>query len=265
MKKILVALDNSPIAKSVVAAANTFGDLLGLEPEALHVQTDGVLTAAGAAESAGTPLRIVTGNVIERLVESGRDESVAALAVGARGAPATDRPLGSSAAAIATGVLKPVVVVPPNAEPPARFQRVLVPLEGTVSTSLAPLEMFELADGAELDVVAVHVHDPRSLPAFTDQPQHEQEAWTREFLHRYCPWGLREVRLETRVGRRGEVVPLVAEEFDCDLIVLGWARQLSAGRAPVIQQTLARSNRPVLLIPVRVVHGARRSAVAAVA
>ena len=263
MKKILIALDNSPSAKALIAAARAFGDLLGLEPEALHVQTDGVVTAAGAAEAAGVPLRTVTGPVIERLVESGRDESVTALAVGARGMSTADRPLGSTAAAVATGVLKPVVVVPPNADPPPVFQRVLIPLEGTESTSLAPLEMFELADDAELDVVAVHVHDPRSLPAFTDQPQHEQEAWAHEFLQRYCPWGLRTVRLETRVGSRGEVVPLVAEEFDCDLIVLGWARELAAGRAPVVRQTLVRSNRPVLLIPVRVVHDAGRGAVMA--
>ncbi|MEX2613508.1 MAG: universal stress protein, partial [Gaiellaceae bacterium] len=89
-----------------------------------------------------------------------------------------------------------------------------------------------------------------SIPAFTDQPQHEVSAWMREFIQRYCPWGVGTVRLETRVGRIGELVPLVAEECGCDLIALGWSRQLSADRAPVVRETIQRSHRPVLLVPV---------------
>jgi hypothetical protein len=161
--------------------------------------------------------------------------------------------------------MKPVLVVPPDADPPPALRRVLVPLEGTVSTSRAPHQIFELASSAELDVLALHVHEPRSLPAFTDQPQHEHESWGREFLHRYCPWGLRSVRLETRIGRRGDLVPLVAEEHDCDLIVLGWAQALTAERAPVVRETLARSSKPLLLVPVRTVRSARETAHAAVA
>jgi hypothetical protein len=151
-----------------------------------------------------------------------------------------------------------VLIVPPDSDPSPVFRRVLVPLEGTLSTSLAPLEIFELASGAELDVLALHVHDRSSIPSFTDQPQHEQEAWAREFLHRNCPWSLGTVRLETRVGRRGEVVPLVANECGCDLVVLGWTQELSASRAPVVRETLSRARQPVLLVPVPVVHEGRR-------
>jgi len=99
-------------------------------------------------------------------------------------------------------------------------------------------------------VLALHIHDERSIPSFTDQPQHEQSAWAAEFVRRYCPWGIDEVRLETRVGRIGELIPLVAMESSCDLIALGWSQELSSDRAPVVRETLARANLPVLLVPV---------------
>jgi Universal stress protein family len=95
------------------------------------------------------------------------------------------------------------------------------------------------------------VHEEEVIPAFTDQPQHEQAAWAREFLERFCRWGVGTVRLETRVGRSGELIPLVADECGCDLIALGWAQELSSGRAPVVRETLERSHLPVLLVPVR--------------
>jgi hypothetical protein len=53
------------------------------------------------------------------------------------------------------------------------------------------------------------------------------------------------------VGRSGELVPLVADEHDCDLIALGWSQELAPGRAVVVRETLQRSRRPVFLVPVR--------------
>ena len=41
MKKILVALDASPAARSVVGSALALAELLGAEVEALHVELDG--------------------------------------------------------------------------------------------------------------------------------------------------------------------------------------------------------------------------------
>lgn len=251
MKRVLVALDNSPAGKPVVAGGLALAALLDAEVEALHVQVDGSRTARHAAESAAVPFRTLTGPVVERLVEAGEVEDVVALAMGARGTSAARRPLGGTATAVATALVKPVLVVPPGADTSPTFRRVLVPLEGTLSTSLAPRAILALAAGAEIDVVALHVYDQDSIPAFTDQPQHEQRAWAREFLLRYAPTGLRQVRLETRVGRSGELVALVAEECGCDLIALGWSQELSSGRAPVVRETLERSRRPLLLVPVR--------------
>jgi nucleotide-binding universal stress UspA family protein len=250
MNKVLAALDNTPASASVLASAQALASLLGSDVEALHVQTNGHRTARRLAEAAGIPFRLVTGTVVERLVEAGEAGDVVALAVGARGTSASPKPLGGRASAVATASSKPVLVVPPDGDPAQRIERVLVPLEGSVSTSLAPRWLFELAGGAAIDVVALHIYDEDSIPAFTDQPQHEASALTREFVQRYCPWGIGEVRLETRIGRIGELVPLVAEQCGCDLIALGWSQQLSSGRAPVVHETIQRSHRPVLLVPV---------------
>ena len=177
MKKVLVALDNSLAGKSLLAAAGTLAALLDAEVEAVHVHTDGERTARSTAEVAGIRLRTTTGPVVERLVEAGGASDVVALAIGARGMPSGRRPVGGTASAVASVLPKPVMIVPPDAVPREAFRRVLVPIEGLVSSALAPRWLFEPAREAGIDVLALHIHDEESIPAFTDQPQHEQPAW----------------------------------------------------------------------------------------
>ena len=251
MTKVIAALDNSLAATPVLTTATALGDLFGAAVEAMHVRVDGDGdVATSAAERAGVPLRVLEGGPVERLVEAVNAEAdVAALVLGARGTRLGKRPLGATALAVATAVARPVVVVPPDAPHPDRMHRVLVPLEGTTSTTVAPRAVMELAGDTSIDVVVLHVQGEDSLASFSDQPQHEDAAWADEFLARYCPWGVGEVRLELRVGRRDEVVPGVADEIDADLIVVAWSRELAAGRAPVVQAVLAHTV-PVLLVPV---------------
>lgn len=250
MKKILVALDNSLAGKALLAAARTLAGLLDAEVQAVHVQTDGDRTARSTAEAAGIPFQAMRGPVVERLVEAGAASDIVALAIGARGAPSARRPLGGTASAVASALPKPVMIVPPDADPPAAFRRILVPIEGLVSHSLTPRWLFEPAREAGIDVLALHIHDAESIPSFTDQPQHEQPAWAAEFVRRFCRWGIEEVRLEIRVGRIGELVSVVATESDCDLIALGWSQELASARAAVVRETLERAPLPILLVPV---------------
>lgn len=252
MTTIIAALDNSLAARPVLAAAQALAKVLDAQVEVLHVSVDGADVVRGAASAARLPLRTATGPVVDRLLEVGGTEDVAAVVLGARGTPGGRRPLGSTALAVATSLAKPIVVVPPDARAPAAVGRILVPLEGSVSSSLAARAILELVPGADVEVVVLHVRDEASLPAFTDQPQHEEQAWAQEFLARYCPSGLRAVRLEVRVGRCEEVLPTVAEETGADLIALGWAQELAPDRAPVVRTALARVRVPVMLIPVRV-------------
>ena len=253
MTTILAALDNSLASGSVLASAQALSALLGSHVEAVHVQTNGHHTVRDMTDAAGIALRTTTGSVVDRLVEAGEVHDVVALAIGASITPASPRPL----------------VAPRRPSPShcasrcssyhrtrSRHRRsdACSSLSRGVSTSLAPRSLFEVASGERVDVVALHIHDEDSIPSFTDQPQHEMPAWTREFIHRYCPWGIGDVQLETRIGKIGELVPIVAEQCSCDLIALGWSQQLAPGRAPVVQETLQRSHLPVLLVPVELSH-----------
>ncbi len=135
MKTTLAALDNSLASRSVLASAQALSTLLDSHVEAIHVQTNGQRTVRSMADAAGIALRTTTGSVIERLVEAGEVGDVVALAIGARGTPASSRPLGGTATAVAVALHKPVLVVPPDADPPSAFRRVLVPGTATPERS----------------------------------------------------------------------------------------------------------------------------------
>jgi nucleotide-binding universal stress UspA family protein len=250
MTRVLAALDNSVAAQPVLATATAIARLLGAELEAAHVRTDAERIARSVAASAAVALVELEGPVVATLVEAASEEDVVLAVLGARGTPGGARPAGSTAIGVVTSVAKPVVLVPPETPHPGRMRRILVPLEGTASTSLAPRGVIELASEGSLDVVVLHILDEASLPAFTDQPQHETETRAREFLERYCPFGVHCVQLEMRVGRRDEIVPQVGQEVDADLIALGWSQALAPDRAPVVHAALDRGHLPVLLIPV---------------
>jgi nucleotide-binding universal stress UspA family protein len=250
MKKVIAALDNSLAARGVLATAANLSRLFGAEVEALHIVEDGDRVASEAALSGGAPLRHVRGPTVPALIEASAAEDVVALVVGTRGLPG--RPVGSTAIEVITSVLKPVVVVPLDGQPHRTLERVLVPLEGTMPTSLAPRGIIELAQDANLDLIILHVHDAASLPAFTDQPQHQARAWGEEFLARYCPWGIGKVRLELRVGRREDEILAAVEDTQAQLIALGWSQELDFGRASIVREVLRRGRVPVLLVPVHV-------------
>jgi nucleotide-binding universal stress UspA family protein len=251
MRKVIAAVDNSLATRTVLSTAANLAALFAAEVEAIHVITDTDRIARQEAAALRVPFRTVAGHIVPALVEAAAEDDVAALVLGARGHPG--HPIGSTALDVITSLLKPVVVVPPDAVRVESLRRVLVPLEGTKLTSLAPKAVIELAHDADVEVVVLHVHGADSLPAFTDQPQHEARAWKEEFVARYCPWGIGKVSLELRVGRREEEILAVAAETQSHLIALGWSQEFAAGRAPVISRVLERCRVPVLLVPVHVV------------
>jgi nucleotide-binding universal stress UspA family protein len=252
MKDVIAALDNSLAATPVLKTALALSALLDTQVVPVHVAVNGDRVAQNTAERAGLTLRTLHGPIVERLLQQAQPERVAALVLGARGTPGDRRPLGSTAVAVATTLRKPVVVVPPDAKANGDLSRVLIPIESGVSASLTPSAIVEVTQGTSLDVVVLHVHEPTALPSFSDQPQHEQTAWSREFLRRYCPWGIGTVGLEVRIGNAEDLVPVVADESAVDIIALGWSQELAEGRAPIVRAALARSKVPVMLVPVEI-------------
>ncbi len=249
--KVLAALDQTAAASSVLAAGHEIARVFHADVAAVHVVQDGAERVRTLAAQEGVPLGELQGSPGVRLARVLEDDDEAvALVVGARPRAQGQREIGSTALEVVTTVHKPVFAIPP--ELPAGFviHRVLVPLEGSTSTSSA-YPMVETPEAERVEIVILHVLEENMLPAFSDQPQYEWEEFGREFLARFSPWPIERVRLETRVGRPEHYILAVARETKCDLIALAWEQELAPGRARIVRNTLRRGTIPILLVPVK--------------
>lgn len=249
---VIAAVDNSAAAGPVIEMARSVATLFGADVEAVHVREDGIATVKGLADAAHTSLRLLAGSPADVLVDALRESGVILGVLGIRREMA-GRPIGHIALNVVQRAQKPVIAVPPIFPSPSGrgsgwgpLHRVLVPLDGSARTARSVETMVRQLAERGLEVLALHVFDAARVPRFSDQPQHEVVVWEREFLARYYPPG---TQLHTRRGWAAPAVLEVATTEHADLIVLGWAQDLSAGRAAVIREVLARSTVPVLLLP----------------
>lgn len=247
MTRVIAAIDNSAAARPVLVMARAVASALADTLEALHVMEDGEETARASAEAADVALRTLSGDPIEQIARVVAEEDVAALVLGARGAPGGPRPAGHLAIALAGRTDKPVVVVPPGAQPPEQLRRVLVAMEGTPGKTRALQRTMEITTGADLDIVVVHVDE--EVPSFTDQVQHETEAYAREFFARHV-LGAPRARLELRIGVPATEVLNAVESLHAELVAIGWPHTTDPGRGAVAREILDRSPVPVLLVAV---------------
>ncbi len=251
MAIVLAALDDSAAARCVVNAAQGLARLLEADVVAIHVHEDGSgETAGGVAVAAGVALRETKGDPTGCIIDASTDADVVAVAVGCRGLPAGPRPAGHVALELIRAVDKPVLVVSPAVVQVNAVERVLVPLDGSGSTTRALRALLRpvvAMDGPEL--IGLHVFEPSSLPAFSDSAVYDTETWAEEFLDRFSPVASEGLRLELRVGAPADVVRDVVSEVHSDLVAVGWGRDLSPGRALVVRSLLCSSPVPVLLLP----------------
>lgn len=249
MSTILAAIDASAAALPVLDTAATLGGTLRLPAVAFHVRQDGPEAERLLADRVGLELRLAAGVPAEAIVAALAGEEVALAVLGVRGHPAGRRPAGSTAMAVATRATKPVVVVPPEPRdpPPPGLTRILVPLDGTPAAARAVEQATRWFAGSGVEVVALHVFDAATVPRFWDRPEHDHDAWSREFLARNCPAPGSRLRLGTG-WPAGRVLDVAAAER-ADMIALGWRRRLAADRAAVVREVLARTPVPVVLLP----------------
>ena len=250
MTTVLAALDANASAKPVLDTALAIATMFDATATALHVREDGAGAARELTGAAGIELREVDGSPVDQIVAAARRPDVAALVLGARGVHGGPQPAGHTALEIITRVPKPVVVVPPHAQPPKRLARVLVPLEGTSDSSRALEDTLTLAHRRRLEILVLHVHSPATVPAFSDHEPHATRAWDDEFLARHVSAPRERVRLLRRLGVPADDIVTIARQAGADLIVLAWNQNLARGRARVVSETLAHSDVGVLLLPV---------------
>jgi nucleotide-binding universal stress UspA family protein len=140
----------------------------------------------------------------------------------------------------------------------AGIRRVLIPLEGSPSSSEAMrrAEGEFCARGREL--IALHVVtsdvpvEPGSLPAprMMDQEHYEWMSWREEFTMRFsqCPQGGRH-RTIVRVGDPREVIQQEALDLGVDVIVAAWNQSLAEGHCQRVKALLEGTPCPLLLVP----------------
>ena len=209
-----------------------------------HQDPDDVLTLAGAVASLLSltvrPLRIPTSQTSASAVVAELATAAVSAAV-LRGDPDPDAMFWH----VIQQSRKPIVVTPFGGTDLSRpITRVLLPLDGTPETAKAvnPTVRRLLARGAE--VLAAHVFDESTVPAFWDQAAHSHEPWTREFLMRNLP---AVTRINLRSGQPPEEIRAESEDTGSDLILLGWSQRLAGNRAPIVRLAL-EGNVPLMLI-----------------
>ncbi len=258
MTRLIAALDDSSATKPTLETAIRLAELLDATVEALHVVEGGAAEPVGieststtAASSLGVELHRPRGVAEDEISAALEQPDVVAGVLGARGYASGRRPAGHIALDVAQRTTKPIVVVPPDCRhhgPRPATGRVLVPLDGTETTTRAIERTTEMFAGHGIDVLALHVFDETTVPRFWDHRQYEPQEWGREFLRRHCR--ARGAHLQLRSGDPGKIVVDVAASREVDLVALAWSQNLEPGHAKTVQRVLAECCVPVMLLPV---------------
>ena len=265
---ILVPLDGSKQALSALPVAKVLGEI---ERAALHILHVGEheLTADELRGRLGREAPVLDGFTIDARVGT---PAVEILQVAGEMKPrvivmckhsGTERGkmLGRTAMKVLHDAPCPVVLVPPErGETPWHLQHVLVPHDGTPSTSAALQPAAELAEHGRAELLVVHVTDIRAAPAeagslttprYVDQPQHEWPAWTTEFLNRLaciCPLGHLHARIFLAHGDTAAEILRLSERQSTDLIVLAWRGIWEAPRAATLKDILREAHCPIMVV-----------------
>ena len=249
--RILALIDETPLAGAVITAARALGSLLALPVAAVHVRESEGGARRALSAAGDVPVDMLDGEPLDRLLEAVEAADVRVGVLGARHDATDPRPAGHAATKLLSDTSKPLLVVGPACRiPPAgRFGRVLVPLDGTAESTAAVAAAMELFGREGLEIVAFHVFDRDTVPAFFDQPQHGYPEFISAFLARHCAQPA--TRLAFGSGEAGPAIVRAAAGGTVDLVALAWSQRMLPGRASVIRPLLVDSPIPLLLVPIR--------------
>jgi nucleotide-binding universal stress UspA family protein len=251
---ILVAHDGGRLCDQLLAAAHAVGRAAGWPIRVLQVEEAGVATAT-CEQFEDVAVGRATGDPACAILEAAEQPDVTVVALGLR---SDERPgLGHVALELLEKARRMLLVVRPGMRPIHDLKRIIVPMEGSPSTSAA----MHVADDSFCtrgrEIVMVHVvtgatpAEPGSMPAprFMDQEHYEWVEWQDEFCMRFsqCPHGGRH-RVCVRVGEPGPTIVAEAQDVRAELAVLSWRGDLGPGQAERLKLLLERSPCPLLLV-----------------
>jgi nucleotide-binding universal stress UspA family protein len=265
---ILVPLDGSEQALAALPVAKVLG---GIERAALHV------LHVGEHEPTGEELRsrlgreapvldsftieIRVGAPAAEILQAALEMKPRLIVMCKHSGTERGKMLGRTAMKVLHDAPCPMVLVPPErGATPWHLHHVLVPHDGTPTTSAALQPAAELAQRSGAELLVAHVTNIRAAPTepgslttprYLDQPQHEWPAWSNEFIKRLecvCPLGHLHVRICLAHGNPAAQILRLSERQSTDLIVLAWRGRWEAPRAATLKDILREAHCPIMVV-----------------
>jgi nucleotide-binding universal stress UspA family protein len=215
-----------------------------------------------AAELRGSVFHHKIGDASLAIAQTASELQATAIVMCTHTATAIMKTVGTTALAVLERARCPIVLVRPDRGiEPWVLRHVLLPHDGTPTTSAALHPAADLTRKAGAELVVLHVAGPGvtgeaergSLPPprYTDQPQHEWPAWAGEFLERLscvCPLDEIRVRMALGHGASGDEVVRFATEHASDLVVLAWRGHWEGTRATTAKTIIRHAPCPVMVV-----------------
>jgi nucleotide-binding universal stress UspA family protein len=269
---ILVPLDGSEQALSAVPVAKVLGEI---ERATLHILHVGEHALAGeelrsqlrsrlgreAPALGGFTIDARVGTPAVQILQVAVEIKPRVIVICKHSGAERGKMLGRTAMKVLHDAPCPVVLVPPErGATPWHLHHVLVPHDGTPTTSAALQPAAELAERGHAELLVAHVTgisaapaEPGSLttPRYVDQPQHEWPAWSTEFLNRLaciCALEHLHVRMFLAHGDTAAEILRLSERQSTDLIVLAWRGIWEAPHAAALKDILREAHCPIMVV-----------------
>jgi nucleotide-binding universal stress UspA family protein len=256
---ILVPLDGSEQALAALPVARALGEIERVVLHMLHV--GGQEAAGGAPVIDGFTIDARIGAPATAILQAAGEMTPHLIVMCKHSGGRRGKLIGSTAMKVLHDAPCPVVLIPPErGTTPWHLHHILVPHDGTPTTSAALPPAAELAQRARAELLVAHVTDhqaasaePGSLaaPRYVDQPQHEWPAWTSEFIQRLacvCPLGHLHVRINLSHGDPAAEILRLSERQSTDLIVLAWRGRWEAPHAATMKDILREARCPIMVV-----------------
>ncbi len=254
---VLVALDSSETRLELLASAQALAAAAGWPLRIVHVRSEGDGKLALPAKLRGdAEVSELEGAAAEQILLAAAAQDVKVLAFALR--DGDHKGIGSVAGSLLLNDPHPLFVLRPGMRVVTTMRRLLVPMEGSPSSSEAMRQADDVFCKRGREIVMLHVVtsgtplEAGSMPAprMVDQEHYEWAAWQEEFCMRFaqCPEGGRH-RVAVRVGDPAELIPKEARTLGAEMIVLSWTRSLEAGHSQQVRSLFDASPCPLLLIP----------------
>lgn len=257
---LLVAVSSEHDELSLVEHARAVAVAAGWDLRGVHVGNGGGVAPAQTSEGPqGLEVLELSGDPVAELERIATEASVDALALGLpEDVAGTDAILGHVTQALLERMPAPLLLVRPGMRPAVRLKRLIVPLEGSPSTSAAMQHADDALCARGREIVMLHVvtrstpDEPGSMPAprIVDQEHYEWSTWQEEFCMRFsqCPEGGRH-RVCLRVGEPARVIADEARELDAELIVVSWKGTFAQGHGRIVRTLLETAPCALLVVP----------------